>query len=182
MSRHEHTGPIPGLELGWPLPLAVAVLAVGFALAWRFLPVSVGVLITIFVLFIGLLVTISLVGRLAHEAGWSHSEFAEVHRAVPDGGSHRAGDLVAFEASVAGAMRYQHDLYLQIRPTVRYLASSRLAAVGIDLDRDPRAAEALGPLYDFVKASADRPGHLFGAGVPLETLQQMADTLERIHE
>lgn len=180
MSRREHVGPIPGLVLGWPLPLCVVLFAAGFALAWRFLPVGVGISITVFVLAVGCVVTVSLVGRVGKEAGWTHSHFAVVHRAAPDAAAHRAQDLVAFEAIVAGAMRYEHDLYLRVRPPVRYLAWARLAARGIDLDRDPRAAAELGSLYDFVKASAERPGHLFGPGVALEVLEQMADTLERI--
>ena len=177
-SRRIPTGPIPGLSLRWPLPVAIALLTLGFALAWRFLPVGVAVSITIFVLLVGLVVVTSFVARLAKEAGWTHSEFAEIGRVVPSGPPGRAEDLVQWESVVAGAMRYEHDLYLKVRPQVRYLAWARLAARGIDLDRDPRAAAELGALYEFVKADAYRPGRLFGPGTTLETLEQMTESLE----
>jgi hypothetical protein len=156
-------------------------LALGLlALAWRLLPVGVAVSIRIFVLLVGLVVTVSFVSRVTKETSWAHSDFAEIRRVAPSAPAKRAQDLVQLEGMVAGAMRYEHDLYLKVRPEVRYLAWARLAARGIDLDRSARARDELGPLYDFVKADAWRPGHLFGPGTTLETLEQMAETLEHI--
>jgi hypothetical protein len=179
-SIHTDTRPIRKLQVGWPLPIILVVSTFGFGFALRFLPVRVNLLVTLFVVVVGLTVGGTFVSRLSEQASWTHSEFATVRQRTLTARRARAKDLVGFEQMFERSTVYEHHLYMGLRPHLRYLARARLAARGIDLDSDPAAQELLGDLYELVHTRGAPPGALFGAGIPIELLETMVETLEHI--
>jgi hypothetical protein len=172
---------IAKVQLGWVAPALVGFVTLGFALMWRFVPIGLNALLVGYVVLTGLIVGNTVVARLHEATIWTHSEFAKVQRRAAPPSYLRAKDLVEFESMIMSTMRYEHDLYLKVRPTVRYIANIRLAERGIELDDDPLAREVLGEdLYELVHGHGARPGVLFAPGVSLESLTALVERLEQL--
>jgi hypothetical protein len=168
------------VQLGWVAPVLVGVVTLGFALMWRFVPIGLNALLVGYVVLTGLIVGNTLVARLHEATIWTHSEFATVQRRTTPPSYMRAKDLVEFESMITSTMRYEHDLYLKVRPTARYIADVRFAEHGIALDDDPRAREVLGEVYELLHGHGARPGVLFAPGVSLESLTALVERLEQL--
>ena len=92
----------------------------------------------------------------------------------------RIESLVALERRVALATAAAVHVHFRLRPILREIASARLAARGIDLDRDSDGARAvLGErLSELVRADRERPADAFAPGISLAELEEHVATLE----
>jgi hypothetical protein len=94
----------------------------------------------------------------------------------------RPKGLSAMERHVGLARGNAGDLHERLCPLLRDIARDRLAAAGVDLDRDPEAAaEALGPeTWELVRPDRRPPGDRHGPGISLASVRRAVDRLEEI--
>lgn len=85
-------------------------------------------------------------------------------------------------AARIGAAGTAGGLAFRLVPVLRSVAAARLAAVGVDLVRDPQAARRLlgADLHDHVRPDAPRPPHADAPGVDRDVLAGWLDRLERL--
>lgn len=172
---------MPDLLPRRPLVVSVAVAVVAIVVAWRVLPVASSALVATLVSVVGTLCGASLAVALHAGATRTRPRFGALAVRPGPQPSPRAKDLAELEEVVDSALRYDHDVHLKLRPHLRRLAAVRLAGRRIDIDRDPAARRVLGEAYDIVRADARRPqGELFGPGIPIERLEQVIETMERL--
>ena len=131
------------------------------------------------VLLVGWLAVVAFVrvALLPHEPRESSFERA-VRARTPR--PKRIESLVSLERRVALATAAAVHVHFRLRPILREIASARLAARGIDLDRDSDGARAvLGErLSELVRADRERPADAFAPGIPLAELEEHVATLE----
>jgi len=94
----------------------------------------------------------------------------------------RPKGLRAMERQVGLACGSAGDLHERLCPLLRDIARDRLATAGIDLDRDPEAAElAVGPdTWELVRGDRPTPDDRHAAGVALADVRAAVDRLEQI--
>jgi len=94
----------------------------------------------------------------------------------------RPKGLRAMERQVGLARGSAGDLHERLCPLLRDIARDRLATAGIDLDRDPEAAElAVGPdTWELVRGDRPTPDDRHAAGVALADVRAAVDRLEQI--
>ena len=94
----------------------------------------------------------------------------------------RPKGLRAMERQVGLARGSAGDLHERLCPLLRDIARDRLAAAGIDLDRDQEtAATALGPAtWELVRADRPPPSDRHGPGASLADIQGAVARLEGI--
>jgi hypothetical protein len=71
--------------------------------------------------------------------------------------------------------------HVDLRPLLRGIAAQRLRARRIDLDRDPRAAELLGPeAWELLRPDRPRPADPFAPGFDEAALVRVLDAIEAL--
>jgi len=103
-------------------------------------------------------------------------------RAAPRPPDARPRELVKLEREVELATQTAFDAHYRLRPTLRRIAASRLAARGIDLDAPQGLAEAiLGPeAWDLTRPDLARPRRHDAAGLDIAEIDAAVGALERI--
>jgi hypothetical protein len=94
----------------------------------------------------------------------------------------RPKGLSAMERQVGLARGSAGDLHERLCPLLRDIARDRLAAAGIDLDRDPEtAAQALGPeTWQLIRPDRPPPNDLHGPGASLADVRTAVGRIEDI--
>ena len=103
--------------------------------------------------------------------------FARVER-----GRARPATLARMERVVALASGTAFDVHYRLRPAVRPLAAGLLAARGVDVERDPRTAEAMvgADAWELIRPDRAPPENRGAPGLPLASIERMVAALERI--
>lgn len=134
-----------------------------------------------------LLVGVAVVAALGATAVAAHrplpirSPFEELQRARPTR-EPRAAELVRLERAVDLGVARAEDFHVLLRPALRGIAATLLAARGLDLDRDSeRVRELLGEeSWDLVRPGRERPADPFERGVEPARLRRLVEDLERL--
>jgi hypothetical protein len=167
---------------GWT---AVVVLGVTvMAIVSFVLPGRRHVALDVFVLFLGAL-------GLAGAVRATHGASPDVHeptledelRDPLDVRPQRPAELERLEREVYLSLGSEFYLHHRLRPLLREIASDRLLLRhGVDLDRQPAAAERLvGPeAWEWLRPDREEPRDRWVHGPPTEGLSAVVDALERI--
>lgn len=111
-------------------------------------------------------------GEVAFEA------VARSGRAGPEG---RPSHLQRMEGLVYFSHINVTDLHYRMRPTLRGLASERLANHGLSLDRDQRVRERLGPDgWELLRPDRREPRDRTARGVEFPLLRKIVDYIEEL--
>ena len=91
-------------------------------------------------------------------------------------------DLARVERALGLGAERAYDLHVRLAPMLRDVAAHRLAARGIDLERNPDAARrALGDeAWEVARPDREPPDDRFAAGLPLATARAVVDRIERL--
>lgn len=94
----------------------------------------------------------------------------------------RPASLARVEREVTLASGTAFDVHFRLRPLLQELAAGLLLRRGVDLERSPTRAEALlGPhVWELVRADRAAPDDRTAAGLPLSSIEQAVDDLERL--
>ncbi|HEV8686020.1 MAG TPA: hypothetical protein VGQ84_02005 [Gaiellaceae bacterium] len=136
----------------------------------------------IYVLLVGALVLLTLVGATEFAASPEPSAF---ERALARGGRHRArpGELERLERQVALSVQNAFDFHIRLRPAVREAAGAALwHRHGVDLDASPERARALVPaeLWDVVRPDVEPPEDRHAPGPSLARIDVLVTEIERM--
>jgi hypothetical protein len=146
-------------------------------------PGNRAVALDVYLLYLGAVLLFALVQATRDAGGQDpHAAFARALRRRP-APRERLQQLRRQEREVGLSVDAAFDLHVRLRPTMRMIASHRLAAKrGIDLDRQPdRAREVLGEeAWELVRPDRPTPEDRFARGIPLDRLRTIVDSLERI--
>jgi hypothetical protein len=110
------------------------------------------------------------------------SAFDEARRAEPPEEEPLA-DLARIEREVTLGVANAYDLHYRLRPRIRAIVMSRLAdRRGIDLDRQPEAAQAAvqPAVWELVRPDRRPPRDRHGPGLGLPRLREVMEGLDRI--
>jgi len=101
---------------------------------------------------------------------------------VPRPREPRPADLERLERGVDLGVARAEDFHVLLRPALRGLAATLLAARGLDLDRDSeRVRELLGEeSWDLLRPGRERPVDPFERGVEPARLRRLVEDLERL--
>ena len=88
------------------------------------------------------------------------------------------------ERAVALGVAHAGDLHTRLRPRLRTIAATLLAARGVDLDRSAGQARALlgEELWDMVRADREAPADPFAPGIDPGRLAVAVETLESLRD
>jgi hypothetical protein len=94
----------------------------------------------------------------------------------------RLRQLEELEHAVDFSLGTAFDLHFRLRPHLVRIATTRLAARGVNLQAQPdRARQLLGPdAWDLVRPDREPPEHRAGRGADLRGLQRAVDQLDDI--
>jgi hypothetical protein len=94
----------------------------------------------------------------------------------------RVAELERLERSVDMGRLSAFDTYYRLRPPLREIADSRLAVLGIELDREESGAQELlgADAWSIVGPDVRRPSDHFAPGAGLDTIESAVTALERI--
>jgi hypothetical protein len=111
----------------------------------------------------------------------SRSRFEELQR-VPPARKPRPAELERLERGVDLGIARAEDFHVLLRPALRGIAATLLAARGLDLDRDSeRVRELLGEeSWDLLRPGRERPENPFQRGVEPARLRRLVEDLERL--
>jgi hypothetical protein len=165
------------------LALVAAALAALFALAIvvAAVPDRRALAIQIYAFGLCAIVVLWLLGRTGATRG-DRSAFDEARRVEADDDSPLA-DLAKIEREVTLGVGNAYDLHYRLRPRIRAIVQSRLAdRRGIDLDRQPDAAEAAvtPAVWELVRPDLLPPRDRHGPGLGTPRLREVVDGLDRI--
>jgi hypothetical protein len=92
------------------------------------------------------------------------------------------GDRERLDRVVSTATTHSGDLHLRLRPILREIAADGLRRRGVELDAQPRAAEALlaPETWELVRPDRPRPDDAFARGLPAARLDAVLDDLEAL--
>ena len=132
------------------------------------------------VLVLALALAVAL-GRLRRAIPARRSGFDAAFATVPRT-SARPATLARVEREVTLATGTAFDVHFRLRPVLREVATGLLARRGVDLDRSPSRAEPLlGPtVWELVRPDRPTPDDRAAPGLPLATIEQSVDDLERL--
>ncbi len=93
-----------------------------------------------------------------------------------------SGDRERLDRVVSAATSHAGDLHLRLRPILREIAVDGLRRRGVDLDAQPRAAQALlaPETWDLVRPDRPRPDDAFARGLAPGRLNAVLDDLEAL--
>lgn len=111
----------------------------------------------------------------------SRSRFEELQR-VPRAREPRPAELERLERGVDLGVARAEDFHVLLRPALRGIAVTLLAARGLDLDRDSeRVRELLGEeSWELLRPRRERPADLHERGVEPAHLRRLVEDLERV--
>jgi hypothetical protein len=163
----------------------VALLGAAFVagLAAVFLPLSPGLVLDLYLLFVGGITLLALVRAVrVAQPGSGHSPFELALRPIRPR-PQRPPDLVRLEQRLALAVTTAFDVHFRLRPAVRDVAAQRLwARHAVDLETDPERAQALLGAGVWELARPDRlpPPDPFGPGLGVRGIEQVVAELEQV--
>jgi hypothetical protein len=116
----------------------------------------------------------ALVGALPRRRGAAGARPVDTAESV--------NDLARLERIVATATTHAGDLHMRLRPILREIAADGLRRRGVDLEADPRAAQALvaPSTWELVRPDRPRPDDPFARGLPPAQLDAVLDDLEAL--
>ena len=117
----------------------------------------------------------------AHRGGRLDFERALLRRESP---SQRPEELVRLERAVALGVAHAGDLHTRLRPRLRTIAATLLAARGVDLDRSAGQARSLlgDELWALVRGDREAPPDPFAPGIDPRRLAVAVETLESLRD
>jgi hypothetical protein len=117
----------------------------------------------------------------AHRGGLGEFDRALLRRESPP---RRPEELTRLERAVALAVAHVGDLHTRLRPRLRTIAATLLAARGVDLDRSAgQARSVLGEeLWALVRSDREAPADPFAPGIGTERLAVAVETLESLRD
>ena len=117
----------------------------------------------------------------AHRPLPSPSPFEELQRVRPTR-EPRPVELERLERAVDLGVASAEDFHVRLRPALRGIAATLLAAHGLDLERDAeRVRELLGEeSWDLLRPEPERPVDPFEPGVDPVRLNRLVEDLERL--
>jgi hypothetical protein len=135
------------------------------------------------ILVVGAVVAAALavLAASAHRALPSRSRFDELQRRPP-ARSPRPAELERLERAVDLGVARAEDFHVLLRPALRGIAATLLAARGLDLERDSeRVRELLGEeSWDLLRPGRERPSNPHEPGVEPARLHRLVEDLERL--
>jgi hypothetical protein len=135
------------------------------------------------ILVVGAVVVASLgaMAVAAHRPRPSRSRFEELQRVRP-ARKPRPAELERLECAVDLGVGRAEDFHMLLRPALRRIAATLLAARGLDLQRDAeRVRELLGEeSWDLLRPERERPSNPFEPGVEPARLRRLVEDLERL--
>ena len=92
------------------------------------------------------------------------------------------GDRERLDRVVSAATSHAGDLHLRLRPILREIAADGLRRRGVELDAQPRAAQALlaPDTWELVRPDRPRPDDAFARGLAPRRLNAVLDDLEAL--
>jgi hypothetical protein len=92
------------------------------------------------------------------------------------------GDRERLDRVVSGATSHAGDVHLRLRPILREIAAGGLRRRGVELDAQPRAAQALlaPDTWELVRPDRPRPDDAFARGLAPARLNAVLDDLEAL--
>jgi hypothetical protein len=92
------------------------------------------------------------------------------------------GDRERLDRVVSGATSHAGDVHLRLRPILREIAAEGLRRRGVELDAQPRAAQALlaPDTWELVRPDRPRPDDAFARGLAPARLNAVLDDLEAL--
>jgi hypothetical protein len=166
----------------WSLVAAVAAALVVLLAVLALVPEQRDLAVQAYALFLGAMVLLWLLGATRTANRRRGSSFDEARR-PREPRVERLPELARVEREVALGVANAFDLHYRLRPRVRAVAATRLAARrGIDLDRQPEVAQrVLDPaLWELLRPDRALPPDRFGPGLGREQLRAVMDGLDRI--
>jgi hypothetical protein len=135
------------------------------------------------ILVVGAAVAAALAGLAvaAHRRLPSRSRFDELRR-VPPAREPRPAELERLERAVDLGIASAEDFHVRLRPALRGIAASLLAARGLDLDGDSEhVRELVGEeSWDLLRPERERPSDPREPGVEPAALSRLVEDLERL--
>ena len=166
----------------WSLVAAVGAALVVLLAVLALVPEQRDLAVQAYALFLGAMVLLWLLGATRSPERQRSSSFDEARRRR-EPRAERLPELARVEREVALGVANAFDLHHRLRTRVRQVTATRLAAHrGIDLDRQPEAAQAvLDPaLWELVRPDRELSGDRFGPGLGREQLRAVMHGLDRI--
>ncbi len=162
-----------------PAILTATLVAAGVLL---FADVDVTLAVRIYVLLLGALILLTLVGatEFAARSGPSAFERALARRRR---GSVRPDELERLERQVVLSVQNAFDFHARLRPAFRAAAGAALwRRHGIDADAQPEKAAVLLPhdLWDVVRPDREPPEDRLAPGLSLTQIDQLVSEIERM--
>jgi len=168
---------VKSLAVGWAIFTALAGL--GLLLAWYLAPGRIELELDVFLLAVGGLGLLEIV--LATRAAYpleKRSALAAALERVPESEA-RPPEIERIERELTISTANAFDLHVRLRPTLRTIASARLAERGLRLDED--GEELLGEdLWELLRPDRLPPADRHGPGISPEALRDAVDRVEAL--
>jgi hypothetical protein len=163
----------------------VALLGGGLVagIAAVFLPLDLGVVLDVYLLFLGGIALLALVRAMrVAQPGSGHSPFELALRPIRPR-PQRPPELVRLEQRIALAATTAFDVHFRLRPAVRDVAAQRLwAKHAIDLETQPDRAQGLlgADAWELARPDRPPPPDPFAAGLGVRGIERVVAELERV--
>jgi hypothetical protein len=163
----------------------VAVLGGAFVagLAAVFLPLSPGLVLDLYLLFVGGITLLALVRTTGvAQPGSGHSPFEVALRPIRPR-PQRPPELVRLEQRIALAVTTAFDVHFRLRPAVRDVAAQRLwARHAVDLEAHPDRAQALlgASVWELARPDRPPPADPFAPGLGVRGIERVVGELEQV--
>jgi hypothetical protein len=164
---------------------SVAVVGGGLIAAFVafFLPVGSGLVLDVYLLFLGGVALLALVRTTAvAQPGSARSPFDRALR-EPKPRPQRPSDLLRLEQQVALAATTAFDVHHRLRPIVREIAAQRLwRRHAVDLEHDQKRAQSLlrDDVWELARHDRPAPGDPFAPGLDVGSMRLVVEELERV--
>ena len=164
---------------------SMAALAGGLVAAFVvfFLPVRPGLVLDVYLLFLGGVGLLALARTTGvAQPGSARSPFDRALR-EPKPRPQRPPELVRLEQQVALAATTAFDVHYRLRPLVREIAAQRLwRRHAVDPERDQKRAQSLlgEDLWNLVSPDRPVPGEPFAPGLDARSMRLIVEDLERV--
>ena len=167
---------------GWRLAATAVVATAGVVLALLLAGSSHGLALLAYVLFLGTIALVLLVGRLQVALPVAE-QFERLLAREPQA----AAPVAQFETisrTLSAAGWNQNELHYRLRPLVREIALARLSrGHGIDLEREPERVRSLigeGRVWELARPDREPPEDRRGRGWSRPELAELLEELEAI--